>query len=298
MIRMIKPIVIAEIGCNHKGDMNIARRMIRTLGAFGLLNDAAHINVAKFQKRTNKELLSKEEYDAPHPHPENSYGKTYGEHREFLEFTPEQHRQLKSWCEEAGLTYSASVWDVTAAKQIAALRPEMIKVPSASNLNFPMLEYLRDCYPGEIHISFGMTSKAEEKKIVEFFREKGRAEDLVIYACTSGYPVPFEDVCLKEITRLRESYGSTVKGIGFSGHHLGTAVDVAALALGATYFERHFTLDRTWKGTDHAASLEPPGLLRLARDLRHTALALRYKENEVLDIEQVQRAKLKHVVDL
>lgn len=294
----MKPVIIAEIGCNHKGDMNIAHKMIKLLGTFKLLNEEAYIDVVKFQKRTNKELLSPEEYNAPHPHPENSYGNTYGEHREFLEFTPEQHKTLKQWCEEEGVTYSTSTWDLTAAKEIVAIKPKLIKVPSASNLNFPMLEYLRDNYDGEIHLSFGMTTKEEEKKIINFFKEKNRAKDLVIYACTSGYPVPFDDICLNEITRLKEEYGKDVKGIGFSGHHLGIAVDIAALALGATYFERHFTLDRTWKGTDHAASLEPMGMLKLARDLRNVSRALTSKAEEVLDIEKVQRKKLKHVVDL
>lgn len=295
---MQKPVIIAEIGCNHKGDMNIAHKMIKLLGTFRLLNENSYIDIVKFQKRTNKELLSPEEYNAPHPHPENSYGKTYGEHREFLEFNLEQHRQLKQWCEEENLTYSTSTWDLTAAKEIVSLNPKLIKVPSASNLNFEMLEYLRDNYSGEIHLSFGMTTHEEERKIIDFFKEKNRAKDLVIYACTSGYPVPFEDICLNEITRLKEMYSDIVKGIGFSGHHLGIAVDVAALALGATYFERHFTLDRTWKGTDHAASLEPQGLQKLARDLRQAQMALQPKKKEVLDIEEVQRKKLKHVVEL
>ncbi len=294
----MKPVIVAEIGCNHKGDLSIAHKMIKLLGTFKLLNENAYIDVVKFQKRTNKELLSPEEYNAPHPHPENSYGKTYGEHREFLEFNLEQNKQLKKWCEEEGLIYSTSTWDLTAAKEIVSLNPKMIKVPSASNLNFPMLQYLRDNYTGEIHLSFGMTSHEEEQKIIAFFKEKNRAKDLVIYACTSGYPVPFEDICLLEIKRLKEAYGKDVKAIGFSGHHLGIAVDIAALALGATYFERHFTLDRTWKGTDHAASLEPQGLMKLARDLRQTALALSYKQKEVLDIEEVQRKKLKHLVNL
>ena len=215
-----------------------------------------------------------------------------------MEFNLEQNKQLKEWCEEEGLIYSTSTWDLTAAKEIVSLNPKMIKVPSASNLNFPMLQYLRDNYTGEIHLSFGMTSHEEEQKIVSFFKEKNRAKDLVIYACTSGYPVPFDDICLLEIKRLKETYGKDVKAIGFSGHHLGIAVDIAALALGATYFERHFTLDRTWKGTDHAASLEPQGLMKLARDLRQTALALTYKTKEVLDIEDVQRKKLKHLVNL
>ncbi len=293
---MQRPIVIAEIGCNHLGDINIAHQMIKLLGTFKLLNEKSSIDIVKFQKRTNRELLSPEEYNAPHPNPRNSYGKTYGEHREFLEFNIEQHKQLKKWCEEEGVIYSTSTWDLTAAKEIVSLNPKLIKVPSASNLNFPMLEYLRDNYKGEVHLSFGMTNHEEEREIVEFFKVKNRAKDLVIYSCTSGYPVPFDDICLNEITRLKETYEKDVKGIGFSGHHLGIAVDIAALALGATYFERHFTLDRTWKGTDHAASLEPQGLQKLARDLRQTALALSSKDKEILDIEAIQRKKLKHIV--
>ena len=294
---MKRPIVIAEIGCNHKGDMEIAHKMIKLLGVFKTLNPESSIDIVKFQKRTNKELLTPEEYNAPHPHPENSYGATYGLHREALEFTKEQHAVLKKWCEEERLIYSTSTWDLTAAKEIVALNPVLIKVPSACNLDFDMLAYLRDNYKGEVHLSFGMTSKEEEKKIIDFFKEKNRAKDLVIYACTSGYPVPFEDICLNEITRLKETFGAEVKGIGFSGHHLGIAVDVAALALGAEYFERHFTLDRTWKGTDHAASLEPTGMLKLARDLRNTAKALTSKSEDILDIEKVQRKKLKRKVN-
>ena len=293
---MTRPVVVAEIGCNHKGDMEIAHRMIKLLGCFKTLNPDAAIDIVKFQKRTNKELLTPEEYNAPHPHPENSYGKTYGEHREFLEFSAEQHKLLKQWCEEEGLIYSTSTWDLTAAKEIVALHPQLIKVPSASNLDFEMLGYLRDNYDGEVHLSFGMTTKAEEKKIVDFFKEKNRAKDLVLYASTSGYPVPFEDICLNEITRLKETFGNDVKAIGFSGHHLGIAVDIAALALGATYFERHFTLDRTWKGTDHAASLEPTGLMKLARDLRNVSKALTSKSEDILDIEKVQRKKLKRKI--
>ncbi len=282
---------IAEIGCNHMGQMDIAHEMIKVAAQF------SKVNVIKFQKRTNRELLSPEEYRAPHPNPANSYGPTYGEHREFLEFDIEQHRQLKSWCEEWGVEYSTSVWDLTAAKEIATLEPKMLKIPSACNLDHGLLEWLIANYQGEIHLSFGMTTHAEEVQIVDMFQKAGRHQDLVIYACTSGYPVPFEDICLNEIKRLAETFGGTVRGIGFSGHHLGIAVDVAALALGATYFERHFTLDRTWKGTDHSASLEPDGMRRLCRDLANVSKALTYKSEEILPIEAVQRAKLKRMVN-
>lgn len=284
---MEKPKIIAEIGCNHKGDFEIAKEMIKTAAEY------CKVDIVKFQKRCNKELLSPEEYNAPHPHPENSYGDTYGAHREFLEFTAEQHAMLKKYCEVCGVIYSTSVWDLTSAKEIAALQPKLIKIPSACNLNKPMLEWLCDNYSGEIHVSFGMTTKAEEEQIISFFESKNRAKDLVIYNCTSGYPVPFEDICLLELTRMREQYAHRVKAIGFSGHHLGIAVDSAAVALGAQFIERHYTLDRTWKGTDHAASLEPDGVRKLARDCRAVATALTYKKEDVLDIEKVQRNKLK-----
>lgn len=284
---MNQPKIIAEIGCNHKGDMNIAKEMIMTAATY------CKVDCVKFQKRCNKELLTPEEYNAPHPHPENSYGETYGAHREFLEFTLEQHKQLQEWCNEFGIEYSTSVWDLTSAKEITTLQPKLIKIPSAINLNKPVLEYLCDNFGGEIHLSFGMTTKDEEEQIVQFFEDKKRAKDLVIYSCTSGYPVPFEDICLLEITRLRESFEKRVKAIGFSGHHLGIAVDSAAVALGAEYIERHYTLDRTWKGTDHAASLEPDGVRKLARDCRAVYKALTYKKEDVLDIEKVQRNKLK-----
>lgn len=284
---MKDPKIIAEIGCNHKGYMSIAKDMIMTAATY------CKVDVVKFQKRCNKELLTLEEYNAPHPHPENSYGSTYGAHREFLEFTLDQHRQLQEWCKEFGIVYSTSVWDITSAREITTLQPTLIKIPSACNLNKPMLQYLCDNFGGEIHLSFGMTTKEEEEEIVCFFERNGRAKDLVLYNCTSGYPVPFEDICLLELNRMRKEYADRVKAIGFSGHHLGIAVDSAAVALGAEWIERHYTLDRTWKGTDHAASLEPDGMRKLARDCRAVAKSLAYKKEDVLDIEKVQRDKLK-----
>ncbi|MCL2436403.1 MAG: N-acetylneuraminate synthase family protein [Clostridiales bacterium] len=284
------PYLIAEVGCNHKGNMEIAYEFIKTAAAF------CGVDAVKFQKRNNRELLTHEEYNTPHPNPHHSYGDTYGEHREFLELDLEQHAQLKAWCEEYGLTYGTSVWDLTSAQEITGLNPKFIKIPSACNNHYAMIHWLCEHYRGDIHISLGMTSREEEKKLMEFFVQHNRNKDLVVYACTSGYPVEFEDICLMEISRLVQMYGDTVKQIGFSGHHNGIAVDIAAYALGANVIERHFTLDRTWKGTDHAASLEPDGLRRLKRDLANTQKALAYKREEILPVEQVQRAKLKYKV--
>ncbi len=282
-----KPIIVAEIGCNHKGDFDIAKELID-------LAKNCNASYAKFQKRNPKELLSEEQYNSPHPNQMHAYGNTYGEHREFLELTLEQHKELKSYCELKNIGYSCSVWDLTSAREISALNPDYIKIPSACNNNMELLKYLRDNFSGDVHVSFGMTTREEEKAVVEFFEETGQSvERLIIYACTSGYPVPFEDVNLLEIQRIRAEFGARVKEIGFSGHHLGIAIDNVAYALGARWIERHFTKDRTWKGTDHAASLEPTGLQKLVRDLNASFKALNFKDMEILEIEKAQRDKLK-----
>lgn len=283
-----QPRLIAEIGCNHKGDIEIAKEFIKIAAIY------CNADAVKFQKRNNKELLTDEQFNAPHPVPYNSYGNTYGEHREFLEFSLEQHKELKKYCDEFHIAYSTSVWDLTSAKEIASLEPKFIKIPSACNNNYVMLEWLCDNYEGEIQISLGMTTLEEEEEIVNLFESKNRNKDLVLYSCTSGYPVDFEDVCLMEIKRIKDKYGKRVKEIGFSGHHNGIAVDIAAYTLGATVIERHFTLNRTWKGTDHAASLEPDGIRKLKRNLEATYKALNYKNEEILDVEKVQRDKLKY----
>ena len=282
------PKVVAEIGCNHMGDFKIAKDLI-------VLAKECGADVAKFQTRDNKLLLTDKQYNNPHPVQENSYGKTYGAHREFLEFSQDQHYELKNFCKKIGIQYSTSVWEINSAKMISELEPSFIKVPSACNNNFEMLKVLRDEYKGEVQISFGMTTKAETEEVIKFFEVNNNAKDrLIIYSCTSGYPVPFKDVSLLEINNLYEKYDQRVKGIGFSGHHLGIAIDCAAYSLGARWIERHFTKDRTWRGTDHAASLEPDGLRKLVRNLNACYMALTYKDSEILDIEKGQRDKLKY----
>lgn len=282
------PKVIAEIGCNHMGDFEIAKELLRLAKECGA-------DYGKFQKRNPKELLSESQYNAPHPEPWQSYGSTYGQHREFLEFSVAQHAELKTYAESIGIGYSASVWDITSAKEIIELNPDFIKVPSACNHHIPLLELLRDNYSGDVHISVGMTTAAETKNIIELFNNNEHNKNrLVIYSCTSGYPIRFDEICLLEIKKLYDLFDSQVQSIGFSGHHLGIATDIAAYTLGARWIERHFTKDRTWKGTDHAASLEVPGLQKLIRDLQHTYAALTYKSQEILDVEKVQRKKLKN----
>ena len=279
------PKVVAEIGCNHKGDFEIAKELID-------LAKESKADYAKFQKRSPSELLTQEDYNKPHPVAYNAYGDTYGAHREFLELDIEQHKALKAYCESKGIGYATSVWDTTSAQEIISLSPDYIKVPSACNNNLPLLKMLANDYKGQIHISTGMTTHAEEQQFIEALGDVA-AERLVIYACTSGYPVAFKDASILEIKRLAEVYSEKSHSVGFSGHHLGIAIDIAAYTLGATWIERHFTKDRTWKGTDHAASLEPGGLAKLIRDLKATHESLTYKPSEILDIETAQRDKLK-----
>ena len=159
---MKAPKVIAEIGCNHKGDMKIAQELIVIAATF------CKADVIKFQKRHPRELLTPEQYNAPHPNPMHAYGPTYGAHREALELNMEQHAQLKQWCEQHGSVYSTSVWDLTSAREVTELNPELIKIPSACNLHWELLGYLAENYRGEIHISFCMTTHAEEEEVIRF----------------------------------------------------------------------------------------------------------------------------------
>ncbi|MFL2633979.1 MAG: N-acetylneuraminate synthase family protein [Candidatus Marisimplicoccus sp.] len=286
MIKYKKPIIVAEIGCNHMGQLDIAYELIDLAKNSGA-------DFAKFQKRNNKELLSKNEYESPHPNPINSYGSTYGEHREKLEFSIDSHHKLKKYCEEKGIGYSVSVWDLKSAEEVVKLNPEYIKIPSAMNNHHKLLEYLINNYDGQIHISTGMTYKKELESLKTLFKSKNKLKSLVIYSCTSGYPVEANEVCLMELLKLQKIFKDEIFDYAFSGHHKGIAIDISAYTLGATWIERHFTKDRTWKGTDHAASLEAPGMSKLSRNLNTVYDALKFKTQEILDIEKPQRNKLK-----
>ena len=278
--------VIAEIGCNHKGSLGIAKEMVETAARF------CKVDAVKFQKRNVKKCLTEEQYNASHPNPANSYGETYGKHRETLELTRWEHCELKELCNKLNLQYGSSVWDTDSLEVMLDIEADFIKIPSAKNNDWGLM--VRACYEVKqpLHISLGMTTREEEDMIKGYVLKRG-SEGLktVIYGCTSGYPVDFEDVCLGELPRLSKKFPCE---IGYSGHHLGVAVDIAAMVMGARYIERHFTLDRTWKGTDHAASLEPDGMRKLVRDLSNTYRSLGNKPSGgFLSVEAEQRRKLK-----
>jgi len=275
----MRPIVIAEACCNHQGNMEIAKDMIRKAAICGA-------DCIKFQKRDlETHAKNNPDWKRPHPNFHNAFGATYYDHRAFLEFSLLQHKELKKYCDDYKIRYSCSVWDLKSAKEIASLKPDYVKIPSACNLNIDMLGFLFAETNIPIHISLGMTTRAEIQGLYDFcepFKDR-----IVFYHCTSGYPVPFEEINLLELTR------KTGFKKGFSGHHLGIAIDIAAFVLGAEYIERHFTLDRTLKGTDHAASLEPQGLTKVIRDLKAVDKTMFYKDDDLTPVEIPQRDKLK-----
>ena len=279
--------IIAEIGCNHRGSLDTALQMVDVIAEIG------GVGTVKFQKRHPKSLLDENEYNSPHPVPTNSYGKTYGEHREHLELSMDDHRQIASYCTSVGLRYSTSVWDLISLKNILELQPELIKIPSALNTNTELLSTLCRDFSGEIHVSLGMTTPQEEQALFDLIDSFDRLGDLVVYACTSGYPVPASEAFILEVKRLKRDVGGTVKAIGYSGHHLGTNIDLMAFALGATQFERHFTLDKGWKGTDHQASLNPSELRDLRIKLDEAVEAFQPKPTEMSRVEVETRRKLK-----
>ena len=274
--------VIAEAGCNHAGSIPIAQEMISVASHY------VKADVIKFQKRDIKTSLTQEEYNRPYNNP-NSFGKIYGEHREALEFTIDQHVDLARHAYDNKIIYSCSVWDMPSAEEIVGrIDPPIVKIPSACNLDKNMIEWVYGNSTGEVHISMGMTTQKEKAMIMGWLLKQDRMRT-VVYHCTSAYPCPFNKINLKDI----KDYWNWPGAVGFSGHHLGIAVDMAALAFGATHFERHFTLDRTAKGTDNAASLEPDGMRKMVRDLHNVNKALMKSDMGLQDIEEEPRKKLK-----
>jgi sialic acid synthase len=279
---------IAEIGCSHIGNIERAKNLAKLAKLCGA-------DIIKTQKRNPKESTNKELWDKPHPNQMYSYGKTYLEHRENVELPIEDHYKLKKYCEEIGIDYSTSVWDMTSTKEIVDLNPKLIKIPSACNNNKEMMLYLFDHYEGEVHISTGMLDKQERKDLISYLlseysrkRQKPRS-NLIIYHCTSGYPVPFDKLYLNEIKELKQGNYP----VGFSNHGYGIAMEPVAYALGARYFERHFIDDRMFPHTDSSCSLEPQGLSKMIRNLKATKEALNYKPEELDEIENIQRLKLR-----
>lgn len=277
--------IIAEAGINHQGDPQIARRLIEVAAGCGA-------DAVKFQKRTVRRILTAEGLEAPYEN-RNSFGATYGAHKAALEFDRDTYAALKSHAESLGLQFLASAWDEESVDLLETLDLPAHKVASADLTNLPLLQHMgRTGRP--ILLSTGMSTLDEVDRAVETLRRYH--DQIVLLQCTSTYPSRFDQINLRVMERYRERYGLLV---GYSGHEKGIAIPIAAVALGACVIERHFTLDRTMKGGDHAASLEPGGLQKMVRDIRHLEEALGDGQKQIYDEERPIRRKLaKSVVSL
>ena len=268
--------IVSELCANHIGSIKTCKEMI-------LQSKLAGADFIKLQKRDLSNYPKKwdEVYNS-----ENSFGTTYIEHRRYLEFNIEQHKDLKEYAESINIDYSTSVWDMKSAKQIKELKPKYIKIPSACNNNYELIDYCLKYYP-QVHISLGMATEKERNTLLDYLKDY--QDKVVIYWTTSTYPSKFEELFLLEIKKIKEQ-GFVA---GFSGHHLGISSDIAALTLKAEWIERHFSLDRTMKGTDQGPALEPQGLNKLIRDIRATEKALAYKGTDIANGEKNNRRKLR-----
>jgi N-acetylneuraminate synthase len=263
-----KPKVVAEIGCNHKGSLRIAKRMIREAQLAGA-------TAVKFQKRYIQNYIN---------------NPAYYKHRKELEFTLAEHTALRSYCRDLNIQYGVSVFDKESVSLVTNLNPDYIKIGSGQNLDFATMGYVGKYWPKDVHISLGMITETEKEKIIDFWQPSFYR--CIFYACTSGYPIDYKDACLKEILNLHFNRPDRKSaGIGYSGHHLGISIDIAAYVYGAEWIERHFTLNKNWKGSDQAMSLLPRELTELVTNLNHTYLALTYKDGRMLDIEKPIKEK-------
>ncbi|MCE5268680.1 MAG: N-acetylneuraminate synthase family protein [Planctomycetaceae bacterium] len=252
--------IIAEVGQNHNGDISIARELID--------NIAFHkADAAKFCKRHIPSEMTKAMYDQPYVGPQ-SFGETYGKHREFLELSAAQYRDLKTYAEQKGVIFFATACDAQSVADLEEAGVTLYKIASRDLTNLPLLDCVaRTGKP--IILSCGMDSLEVIKEAIDTVRR--RHNDIVLLQCTSSYPTPYEDVNIRVMHTLRKEFDVLT---GMSDHTIGIMVPVVAAALGAVVVEKHVTLGRHLKGTDHACSLEPDGLRRVVRDIRNMEMAL------------------------
>jgi sialic acid synthase SpsE len=271
--------IVAEIGINHNGQFQLAKRLIETAAKCG-------VDAVKFQKRDIDSLLIKEFANRPYLI-ENSFGETYGEHRKKLELSEDEWRKLFDCSKKISVDFYASAWDMKSADFLDELGVPVFKIASADVTNLPLIEHI--CQKNKpIIMSTGMSTLEEIDEAMEIIR-KNRAEVILLH-CISAYPFDDHLSDLNVMRTLRERYNVPV---GYSGHEKsGHVVTIAAVVLGACMVERHFTLDHLMPGPDHAASLEPLGLAGLVDSIRKLESAIGTGEKKILEIELPVRAKL------
>ena len=271
--------VIAEIGHNHQGSVQKARELFREAKLAG-----AH--AVKLQKRHNRSLYTRAAYNKPYDN-ENSFGATYGEHREFLEFGQKQYKELQAYARELDIDFFATAFDMASADFLAALDVPAYKIASGDLKSEPLLRHVAE-FGKPIVISTGGALIEDVKRAYDTLLPIN--PQLCILQCTAGYPASFEELDLRVIGQYRELFPKAV--IGYSGHDNGIAMPVAAYVLGARVVEKHFTLNRAMKGTDHAFSLEPVGLRKMVRDLERTAVALGDGAKKIYESEKAPIVKM------
>jgi N-acetylneuraminate synthase/sialic acid synthase len=253
--------VIAEIGHNHQGSLEKCRELFRAAKECGA-------DAVKLQKRDNRSLYTRAMYDKPYEN-ENSFGPTYGAHREALELGRDAYVDLQRYAAELGVTFFATAFDVPSADFLAKLDVPAYKIASGDLKNLPLLRYVARIGRPVI-VSTGGATLDDVRRAADAIGEINPR--LGILQCTATYPTEPEQMNLRVISSLREQFPEAC--IGLSDHYNGIAMAVAAYVLGARIIEKHFTLNHTWRGTDHALSLEPVGMRKMVRDLRRARAAL------------------------
>lgn len=269
--------IIAEIGINHNGDMEITKKLID--GAV-----SAGCDAVKFQKRTIEEVYDAADLDRPR---ESPWGTTNRQQKEGLEFGEEEYTQIDEYCKEKGILWFASAWDLKSQKFLQQYDLKYNKIASAMLTHSELLEEVAK-EGKHTFISTGMSTLEEIDAAVNIFRKHNCPFELM--HCNSTYPMPVEDANLRVMGTLRDRYDCN---IGYSGHEVGIMVCCAAVAMGATSIERHITLDRAMYGSDQAASMELPGLKKLVEYVRDIETAFGSPEKVVTQKEQEIKAKLR-----
>ena len=270
--------IVAEIGINHNGDIELARRLITVAAAAGC-------DAVKFQKRTPSRCVPPSQRDIPRETPWGIL--SYLEYRKKIEFGIEEYKRIDTFCEQQNLDWFVSCWDEESVEFMDAFDPPCYKIASATLTDDGLLRSVRQRGKAVI-LSTGMSSLEEIDHAVELIG----SGNLIILHSVSTYPAQYEELNLSVIALLKERYGVPV---GYSGHETGLASSLAAAALGACMIERHITLDRAMWGSDQAASLEPNGITRLVRDIRLIERSMGDGVKRVLARELPIRERLRRV---
>jgi len=284
-----KVYIIGEIGQNHNGSVDIAKLIIDVVSRpvvdklFG--RDLDKMDAVKLTKRDLSQELSQSQMSRPYDSP-HSFGKTYGEHREFLELNDEEHFEVYKYAKAAGLDFVETLCSIGCLSLLKLFTPDKLKVASRDLTNLPLLEAMAATRI-PIILSTGMAGKKELNEALE--KVSKVHDNISILHCVSEYPTQYDNVNLNTIRYLQKNYPKYK--IGYSDHTIGIATPLAAVSMGATIIEKHITLDRRMKGTDQAGSLAPDGIERMVRDMRN--LEISFGEEDLFIDEAVTTSKIK-----